>query len=77
MSNEDKMLRLVLSDNNLSSYYEYCADDFTSVDEALRSDNPIVVVVAKIIRGINGSTDKGTQKEVYNEIFNYLNQNLL
>jgi hypothetical protein len=77
MNNENKMLRLVLSDNNLSSYYEYSADDFASVDEALRSDNPIIVAVAKIIRGVSERSDKGTQKEVYNEVFNYLNQNIL
>ncbi|MDL2262190.1 hypothetical protein LJC11_01655 [Bacteroidales bacterium OttesenSCG-928-I21] len=77
MNNENKMLRLVLSDSNLSSYYEYNADDFTSVDEALRSDNPIIVAVAKIIRGVNARSDKGVQKEVYSEVFNYLNQNIL
>ncbi len=77
MNNENKMLRLVLSDNNLSSYYEYNADDFASVDEALRSDNPVIVAIAKIIRGVNGRTEKGSQKEVYNEVFNYLNQNIL
>ena len=77
MNNENKMLRLVLSDNNLSSSYEYSTDDFASVDEALRSDNPVIVAIAKIIRGVNERSDKSTQKEVYNEVFNYLNQNIL
>lgn len=77
MNNEDKMLRLVLSDNNLSSFYEYNAEDYQSVSDALQSDNTVVVAVAKIIRGIAGNSDKGSQKSVYQEVFNYLNQNLL
>jgi hypothetical protein len=77
MTNEDKMLQQVLSDNNLSSVYKYDPDDFKTIKDALQSDNPIVVAVAKIIRGINGSTEKSIQKEIYNEVFNYLNQNIL
>ncbi|MDR3326979.1 MAG: hypothetical protein LBT04_02420 [Prevotellaceae bacterium] len=77
MNNEDKMLRLVLSDNNLSSFYEYNAEDYQSVSDALQSDNTVVVAVAKIIRGVAGNSDKGSQKSVYQEVFNYLNQNLL
>ncbi|MDR3046979.1 MAG: hypothetical protein LBU51_05100 [Bacteroidales bacterium] len=77
MSNEDKMLQLVLSDTNLSSFYEYNADEFTTIEDALRADNPIVVAVAKIIRGVRGNSDKSIQREVYNEVINYLNNNLL
>ena len=77
MSNEDKMLQLVLSDNNLSSYYEYNADEFQSVADALNADNPVVVAVAKIIRGVAEKSDKSVQKSVYDQVFNYLNQNLL
>lgn len=77
MSNEDKMLQLVLSDSKLSSYYEYNAEDFQTIECALGADNPIVVAVAKIIRELNGSFDKSIQKEIYNEVFNYLNQNIL
>lgn len=77
MSNEDKMLRLVLSDNNLISYYEYTPQEFPTIENALKSDHPVVVAVAKIIREINGKSDKNSHKEVYNEVFNYLNQNIL
>jgi hypothetical protein len=77
MSNEDKMLQLVLSDNNLSSFYEYNAEDYPSVSDALQADNAVVAAVAKIIRGVAGNTDKSIQKSVYQEVFNYLNQNLL
>ena len=77
MSNEDKMLQLVLSDSNLSSFYEYNAEDFTTIEDALEADNPVVVAVAKIIRGVAENSDKGVHKSVYQEVFNYLNQNLL
>ena len=77
MNNEDKMLQLVLSDNNLSSFYEYNSEDYQSVSDALQSDNTIVVAIAKIIRGVARNSDKGIQKSVYQEVFNYLNQNLL
>jgi hypothetical protein len=77
MSNEDKMLQLVLSDNNLSSFFEYNSEEFLTIKDALQSDNPVVVAVAKIIRGINGNAEKSIQKEVYTEVVNYLNQNML
>lgn len=77
MNNKDKMLQLVLSDEKLSTLYEFNADDFPSIKHALNSDNPIVVVVAKIIQGVNGSPSKSSFKEVYNELVNYLNNNLL
>jgi hypothetical protein len=77
MTNEDKMLQLVLSDTNLSSFYEYNADDFQTINDALESENPIVVAVAKIIRGLQYDSDASRRKEIYNEIFNYLNKNIL
>lgn len=77
MTNEDKMLQLVLSDSRLISFYEYNLEEFPTIQNALDADNPVVVAIAKIIIGVAGNTDKNTQKEVYNEVFNYLNQNIL
>lgn len=77
MNNNDKMLQLVLSDENLSSFYEFDPQEYETIQDALDSENPIVVSVAKIIDGINGNSDKGTFKETYNEVVNYLNQNIL
>ncbi|MCD7900220.1 MAG: hypothetical protein LUH22_10195 [Bacteroides sp.] len=77
MTNEDKMLQLVLSDTRLGSFYEYNPEDFSTIQNALDADNPVVAAIAKIIVGVAGNTDKNTQKEVYNEVFNYLNQNIL
>jgi len=77
MNNKDKMLQLVLSDDKLSSFYEYNPDEFPTIQDALNAENPIVVVVAKIILGVRGNSDKGVFKETYNEVVNYLNQNIL
>lgn len=77
MSNEDKMLQLVLSDKNLSSLYEYNPDEYPTIEYALKADNPVVVAVAKIIRGVDSKLNKGIHKEIYTEVFNYLNNNLL
>ena len=77
MSNEDKMLQLVLSDKNLSSFYGFDSSDFLTIKDALNADNPIVVSVAKIIKGIAGRSEKSIQKDIYTEVFNYLNGNLL
>ncbi|MDR1182302.1 MAG: hypothetical protein LBL13_10045 [Bacteroidales bacterium] len=77
MSNEDKILQLVLSDSNLGSFYKYDSSDFQTIEDALDSDNPIIVSVAKIIRGVNENSNKSNQKEIYNEVFNYLNNNVL
>ena len=77
MSNEDKMLQLVLSDNSLCSFYDYNPNEFLTIEDALKAENPVVVAIAKIIRGVRGNLDKGVHKEVYIEVFNYLNNNLL
>lgn len=77
MTNKDKMLQLVLSDDKLSSFYDYNAEKFPTIEDALNSENPIVVTVAKIIEGIAGTSDIAVFKETYNEVINYLNKNLL
>ena len=76
MNNRDKMLQLVLSDEKLNTFYEFNPEDFPTVEDALNSEEPIVVAVAKIIEGVAGSADKGVFKETYNEVINYLNQNI-
>lgn len=76
MTKEDRMLQLVLNDVDLSSYYEYTPDDFRTIQEAFNTENPVVQVVAKIVRLIEND-DKSKQKEVYTEVFNELKKNLL
>lgn len=77
MNNKNKMLQLVLSDNNLSSFYEYNKDDFNSIEDALNSEISIIVTIAKIIQEVSRNTNKNSHKEIYNELINYLNQNVL
>ena len=77
MNNNNKMLQLVLSDNKLSSFYEFNPADFPTIEDALNSENPIVVAIAKIITGVGGNSNNVIFKETYNEVVNYLNQNIL
>ena len=73
LTNSDKMLRIVLSDEKFIEYGNYNPEDYNTVDEALCSDNPIVVAVAKLINGVQRNY---TSKEIYDEVRNYLTTNL-
>ncbi len=79
MTHKDLMLREVLNNEELMSYYHYTMDDVSDLDvyEAQSADNPIISAVARIINELDGSNDPNRQKEVYIKIFNYLNNNLL
>jgi hypothetical protein len=77
ITQKDKMLRMVLNDPWLIEHYHYDLADYSDIFDALDSDCPVVVAVAKIIKELDGSTDPSDQKKVYNTIFNYLNNNLL
>lgn len=78
MHSEDEMLRLVLSDKNLWEMYGFNPNDYPTVKSALSAeDYPVVVAVAKIIRNLNGKQDKSKYKEVYKEIYEYLNNNII
>ncbi len=73
-TNSDRMLQIVLSDENLATYGEYDYSNYQTIDQALSSDNPIVVAVAKMINGVRY---KNSEKEIYNEVSNYLKNNIL
>lgn len=77
ITQKDKMLRMVLNDPYLIDFYHYDLSDYNDIQDALDSECPIVVAVAKIINDLDGSIDPTAQKKVYNTIFNYLNNNLL
>jgi len=74
ITNSDKMLQTVLSDLKLSEYGEYNPVDYDTIEDALKSENAIVVAVAKIIQGIQRNS---SEKEIYNEVSNYLKSNLV
>lgn len=73
LTNGDKVLQAVLSDQKLCEYAEYNVADFQTISEALDSDNPIVCAIAKIIDGNERSL---TEREIYNEVSNYLKQTI-
>lgn len=73
LTNADRMLQSVLRDPKLVDYGEYSPDDYETVLEALRSDNPCVQAVAKIIYGKDRDH---TDKEIYNEVNNLLKTSL-
>jgi len=73
LTNGDKILQAVLSDQRLCNYAEYNPADFETISDALNSDNPTVCAIAKIIEG---NERNSTEKEIYNEVSNYLKQTI-
>ena len=73
-TNSDRMLQIVLSDEKLIAFGEYNAADYETIDQALSADNHVVVAVAKII---NGLRRKSSESEIYNEVSNYLKNNIV
>lgn len=76
ITQKDKMLKLVLANKHLQEVYGF-ENTFETISDALESNNPVVIAVAKIIKELNGSDDPGEQKRVYQTIFTFLNNNLL
>ncbi|MFR9542881.1 MAG: hypothetical protein SNH27_12595 [Rikenellaceae bacterium] len=73
-TNSNRMLQIVLSDEKLISYGEYNVADYETIDQALNADNPVVMAVAKII---NGLRKRSSENEIYNEVSNYLKNNIV
>lgn len=73
-TNSDRMLQIVLSDERLIAFGEYNIADYDTIVQALASDNATVVAVAKII---NGLRSKYSENEIYNEVSNFLKNNLI
>lgn len=73
LTNGDKILQAVLRDQRLCGFAEYRPADFETLSVALDSDNPIVCAIAKII---DGNERNSTEKEIYNEVSNYLKQTI-
>jgi hypothetical protein len=74
LTNSDRMLQVVLSDIKLVTYGEYNPTDYETIDDALTSESTIVVAVAKMILGLERRL---SEKEIYNEVNNYLRNNLI
>lgn len=73
LTNADRILQAVLNDPKLISLGEYRPQDYEAIPDALNSDNAYVNTVAKIIEG--GRMGK-TERQMYNDIANYLFKNI-
>ncbi len=73
-TNSDMMLQSILNDEQLIAYGEYNVSDYETIDQALNSDNTVVVAVAKIIIGFRRNS---SENEIYNEVSNYLKNNII
>lgn len=70
-TNKDRIMKSILSNERLAAFGDFNPTDFDSIDDALCSDKVIVKAVAMIIMG-----DKKSETQVYNEISNYLINNI-
>jgi hypothetical protein len=73
ITNSDKILQAVLQDERLAEYGNFNPDNYETIEDALQSENTVVCAVAKII---DGKSERKTDKELYNEINNYLKENI-
>lgn len=73
LTNADKILQAVLNDPKLVFLGEYRPQDYETISDALNSDNAYVTTVAKII---DGARSGKTEKQIYNDIANYLFKNI-
>jgi len=71
----DKMLQAVLGDLDLQKFGGYDLEevDGISIDDAVVSDNAVIHAVGVIIERID---DGANQREVYNEVNEYLKNNI-
>lgn len=74
LKNSDKILQAVLSDAKLAELGKYNPEDIPSIDDAQFSDNPVIKTVALLINGIN---TKLSERQIYNQILDYLRGELL
>lgn len=72
-SNGDKILQAVITDEQLIKSYDYNPDAYNTVAEALDSDVAIVQAIAQIINRVE---QEATEKEIYNEVSNFLKSNI-
>lgn len=74
LTNADKILQAVLKDPGLVNLGDYRPQEYETISDALNSDNAYVYTVAKIID--EGSMGNKSEKQLYNEIANYLFKNI-
>lgn len=72
-TNSDKILQAVIADEQLVKFYEYKPGDYNLISEALESDIVVINAIAQIIKR---NEDKATEREIYNEVSNFLKANI-
>lgn len=72
-TNGDKILQAVIADEELINFYGYNPDDYSTISDALDSDIAVIQTIAQII---NRNEQNATEKEIYNEVSNYLKSNI-
>ena len=72
-SNSDRLLHAVIADERLINFYGYNPDDYNSISDALNSDIAVIQAIAQII---NRNEQKATEREIYNEVSNFLKTNI-
>ena len=72
-TNGDKILQAVIADEQLLNFYGYNPDNFRSISEALDSEIEVIQAIAQII---NRNEQKATEREIYNEVSNFLKANI-
>lgn len=74
MTNGDKIFKAFIEDSALISYGGYNPDDYDSLQNALDDENVVISTVAKIIYyQLRGHSER----EIYNEVTNFLKNNVL
>ena len=72
-TNGDKILQAVIADEQLVNSYGYNPEDYNSISDALDSDIAVIQAIAQII---NRNEQNASEKEIYNEVSNYLKSNI-
>lgn len=73
LTNADRLLKSVLADAKLIEYGDYNPDDYPTVEDALMSENYCVQAIAKIIYD---KEQKQSDKEIYNDVSNFLKSSI-
>ena len=72
-TNSDKILQAVIADEQLINCYGYNPDDYVTISDALVSDIAVIQAIAQIIEK---NEQKESEREIYNEVSNFLKVNI-
>ena len=72
-TNSERILKAILKDKELMALGDYNPYDYNTLDDAIHSENIIVETIARLIVD---KQKKLSDKEIYTEISNFLQNNL-